>query len=83
MTRKNKIFRRRLCCYEKMKECLFSYGTLQKEKVQIDLFGRILAGSADILRGYKISTLKLQMKHFFQKVKENTRKLSLFPGPMT
>jgi hypothetical protein len=28
-----------------MKEYLFSYGTLQKEKVQLDLFGRILKGS--------------------------------------
>jgi hypothetical protein len=42
-----------------MKEYLFSYGTLQKEKVQIDLFGRILAGSNDVLKGYRVSTIEI------------------------
>jgi hypothetical protein len=42
-----------------MKEYLFSYGTLQKEKVQSDLFGRLLTGTKDILRGYKTSSIKI------------------------
>jgi len=31
---------------------LFSYGTLQLESVQLETFGRLLAGSADTLPGY-------------------------------
>jgi gamma-glutamylcyclotransferase (GGCT)/AIG2-like uncharacterized protein YtfP len=34
-------------------ELLFSYGTLQQEGVQIAQFGRVLAGSADALVGWK------------------------------
>jgi len=33
-------------------EYLFSYGTLQLEKVQLDTFGRILKGEKDVLTGY-------------------------------
>lgn len=50
-----------------MKECLFSYGTLQKAKVQIDLFGRVLEGSAEILRGYKISIVEITDETFLSK----------------
>jgi len=50
-----------------MKEYLFSYGTLQKEKVQIDLFGRTLPGSADVLRGYKVSTIEITDETFLSK----------------
>jgi len=50
-----------------MKEYLFSYGTLQNEKVQIDLFGRSLAGSADVLRGYKVSTIEITDETFLSK----------------
>ncbi len=48
----------------KMKEYLFSYGTLQNEKVQQELFGRILAGSADVLSGYKTSTIEITDEKF-------------------
>jgi len=53
-----------------MKEYLFSYGTLQKEKVQIDLFGRILQGSGDALRGYSISTIEIKDEAFLSKGEE-------------
>ena len=53
-----------------MKENLFSYGTLQKEKVQMDLFGRILHGSADILRGYKTTTIEIRDESFLSKSEE-------------
>ena len=43
-----------------MNEWLFSYGTLQKEKVQLELFGRHLKGSKDILKGYKLSTIEIR-----------------------
>ncbi|AMA48532.1 MULTISPECIES: gamma-glutamylcyclotransferase family protein [Flavobacterium] len=36
---------------------LFSYGTLQLEKVQLENYGRILAGQKDVLKGYKIENL--------------------------
>ena len=47
-----------------MKEFLFSYGTLQEENVQIELFGRILLGSRDILRGYSASTIEIKDESF-------------------
>ncbi len=50
-----------------MKECLFSYGTLRKEKVQIELFGRILQGVPDILRGYQISRIEIKDELFLSK----------------
>lgn len=34
-----------------MNEYLFSYGTLQLEKVQIESFGKILKGPKDTLQG--------------------------------
>ena len=43
-----------------MNEFLFSYGTLQKDKVQKESFGRILKGSKDILKGYKLSSLEIK-----------------------
>ena len=43
-----------------MKEHLFSYGTLQKEKVQMELFGRTLQGTKDTVRGYRISTIEIK-----------------------
>ena len=47
-----------------MHEYLFSYGTLQKEKTQLTLFGRILAGSGDALRGFKIATIEITDEAF-------------------
>lgn len=38
---------------------LFSYGTLQQADVQIELFGRRLAGEADALTGFVVGTLEI------------------------
>jgi hypothetical protein len=38
---------------------LFSYGTLQFERVQLDTFGRILIGNKDLLIKYKLSEIKI------------------------
>ncbi|MGE8431307.1 gamma-glutamylcyclotransferase family protein [Chryseobacterium joostei] len=38
---------------------LFSYGTLQKEQVQLETFGRILQGKKDALSGYKLRMLEI------------------------
>lgn len=53
-----------------MSEYLFSYGTLQKEKVQLDLFGRILAGAKDELKGYQTSLIEIKDPLFLAKDKE-------------
>jgi len=42
-----------------MTEYLFSYGTLQLEKVQLESFGRILDGTKDSLKGYKLTSLEI------------------------
>jgi gamma-glutamylcyclotransferase (GGCT)/AIG2-like uncharacterized protein YtfP len=42
-------------------ENLFSYGTLQSEKVQIEVFGRIVKGETDSLIGYKKEKIKIQV----------------------
>ncbi len=41
-------------------EKLFSYGTLQLEKVQLDTFGRILKGEKDVLLEYIIRQLHIK-----------------------
>ncbi|HEX7366533.1 MAG TPA: gamma-glutamylcyclotransferase family protein [Pelobium sp.] len=38
---------------------LFSYGTLQKEQVQLETFGRLLKGKSDSLPGYKLDLLEI------------------------
>lgn len=43
-----------------MKDNLFSYGTLQLESVQLNIFGRILEGENDVLAGYKITFVKIE-----------------------
>jgi hypothetical protein len=39
--------------------CLFSYGTLQRPEVQIAIFGRLLVGESDTLRGYVLRRLQI------------------------
>jgi len=41
------------------KQNLFSYGTLQLEKVQIENYGRLLKGKKDTLLSYKLDKLKI------------------------
>ena len=57
-----------------MKEYLFSYGTLQNEKVQMDLFGKILPGSIDVLSGYKVATIEIFDREFLSKSEETCQK---------
>jgi gamma-glutamylcyclotransferase (GGCT)/AIG2-like uncharacterized protein YtfP len=54
-----------------MKENLFSYGTLQKDNVQLKLFGRLLTGTKDILKGYKLSSIEIKDESFLAKGEEN------------
>ena len=43
-----------------MEHLLFSYGTLQLEKVQIESFGRKLNGKPDKLKGYELQSLQIK-----------------------
>jgi hypothetical protein len=47
-----------------MPEYLFSYGTLQKEKTQLELFGRKLQGHPDSLPGYSIKEVTITDEKF-------------------
>jgi gamma-glutamylcyclotransferase (GGCT)/AIG2-like uncharacterized protein YtfP len=50
-----------------MSEWLFSYGTLQNEKTQVEIFGRLLHGRKDILNGYKIVMIEIDDPDFLAK----------------
>lgn len=39
---------------------LFTYGTLQHEDIQEDLFGRILEGTPEILIGYIVNKIQIE-----------------------
>ena len=39
---------------------VFSYGTLQQEKVQLSIFGRMLEGQRDELLGFQQSVVKIE-----------------------
>jgi gamma-glutamylcyclotransferase (GGCT)/AIG2-like uncharacterized protein YtfP len=43
-----------------MEERLFSYGTLQLTKVQLETFGRTLQGQKDSLQGYALSFIRVE-----------------------
>src|SRR6476619_6865805 len=47
-----------------MKEYLFSYGTLQKQNVQVELFGRLLNGTRDVLEHYRIVEIEIRDEKF-------------------
>ncbi|TMI71681.1 MAG: gamma-glutamylcyclotransferase [Bacteroidetes bacterium] len=47
-----------------MKEYLFSYGTLQKPNVQVELFGRLLHGTPDVLEHYKLVGIEINDEKF-------------------
>ena len=57
-----------------MKEFLFSYGTLQQEKVQLELFGRKLQGAKDILEGYRVVDIEIVDKNFLSKGEQSHQK---------
>lgn len=50
-----------------MRENLFSYGTLRSEKVQLELFGRVLDGSNDTLNGYRLVSIEIADEEFLEK----------------
>ncbi len=59
---------------------LFSYGTLQKEQVQIETFGRILKGEKDILTGYKLEMLEITDAEVLRKSNQKYHPILVFSG---
>ncbi len=60
-----------------MKQLLFSYGTLQLEKVQIESFGRILKGVPDRLYNYKIGSLTITDLSVLEKSQTDTHPIAI------
>lgn len=60
-----------------MKENLFSYGTLQRDNVQFKLFGRLLMGSTDSLKGYKLSSIEITDESFISKGEEKFQLIAI------
>ncbi|MCB9033726.1 MAG: gamma-glutamylcyclotransferase [Chitinophagales bacterium] len=50
---------------------LFSYGTLQLKKVQLENYGRILNGKKDVLYGYRIEDLLITDEIVLKKSEKN------------
>jgi gamma-glutamylcyclotransferase (GGCT)/AIG2-like uncharacterized protein YtfP len=50
-----------------MSENLFSYGTLQRDDVQLALFGRLLNGTKDVLNDYQITSIEITDESFLAK----------------
>lgn len=59
---------------------LFSYGTLQKEQVQIETFGRVLNGEKDILAGYKLKMLEIKDSEVLRKSNQKYHPILVFSG---
>ena len=66
-----------------MKENLFSYGTLQKDKVQLELFGRLLNGATDVLKGYRIASVEIKDEAFLAKGEEKFQRTLIPTGDAT
>ena len=64
-----------------MKEYLFSYGTLQKEKVQMELFGRTLQGTRDTVSGYQISTIEIKDESVVSKSEQTLHLIAVVSTP--
>lgn len=60
MTTKNNNSSDAMSLEEKVMEILFSYGTLQREEVQLTTFGRRLEGKRDFLVGYRLTKIPIQ-----------------------
>ncbi|WP_035647653.1 gamma-glutamylcyclotransferase family protein [Flavobacterium sp. ASV13] len=41
-------------------EQLFSYGTLRSKQIQMQVFNKVLSGTADQLLGYKLKSLQIE-----------------------
>ncbi len=63
-----------------MKHLLFSYGTLQLEKVQLESFDRLLNGYPDTLRGYTLEQLEITDQEVLAKSKKQYHPIAVKTG---
>jgi gamma-glutamylcyclotransferase (GGCT)/AIG2-like uncharacterized protein YtfP len=61
-------------------ENLFSYGTLQQKKVQLDTFGRLLEGKCDVLQEYCISEVRIKDKSVITLSGKEIHPILIFTG---
>lgn len=59
---------------------LFSYGTLQKEQVQMETFERILKGEQDVLTGYRLEMLEITDREVLRKSSQKFHPVLKFSG---
>lgn len=59
---------------------LFSYGTLQKEQVQLETFGRLLKGEKEILNGYKLNRVEITDPEVLRKSNQKYHPILTFSG---
>ncbi len=59
---------------------LFSYGTLQLEKVQLENYGRLLKGKKDSLLNYKLGKLKITDEDVIMKSGKKDHPIALKTG---
>jgi len=60
-----------------MNHKLFSYGTLQLEKVQLESYGRKLKGSPDVLEKYKIEQLEIKDQEVVEKSRQKYHPIAI------
>ncbi len=63
-----------------MQENLFSYGTLQLEKVQVTSFGRKLFGTKEILKGYRLAQLQITDKAVLETSEQQFHPIAIATG---
>ncbi len=66
-----------------MKQFLFSYGTLQLEKVQLELFGRKFLGKYSRLLKYKLEKIEIHDKEVLAKSNKKHHPIAIFTGNET
>ncbi len=59
---------------------LFSYGTLQKEQVQLETFSRLLTGEKDSLPNYKLDFVEITDAEVLRKSGEKFHPIISFSG---
>jgi gamma-glutamylcyclotransferase (GGCT)/AIG2-like uncharacterized protein YtfP len=64
-------------------EKLFSYGTLQDEKVQLANFSRRLSGAPDILAGWRLCDLKITDPHVLSVSGKDVHQIATPTGTIT
>ena len=64
-------------------EKLFSYGTLQDEKVQLSTFGRTLSGKSATLKGYRIDEVQITDPYVLELSEQAVHRILVYTGKST